>query len=122
MQYRILFKHDFSLFISNKFIRLGSSFNMLKTKQLIEDYKRIGTLKTLSEADSDRLSKILAIAESDSVLADLICEADLEIAEELNLINEESIRHSEEVRIKLAERFGITYASSDDKNTILLIS
>lgn len=74
---------------------------------LINEYKRIGIIQFPSDTDYDRLSEILAIAESDCALADLICKADLEIAYDLNLISQESIRNSEEVRIKLARRLGI---------------
>lgn len=83
------------------------AISMSNRDWLINEYKRIGITKFPSDTDYDRLSEILAIAESDCALADLICKADLEIADELKLINEDSIRHSEEVRTKLARRLGI---------------
>lgn len=57
-------------------------------KQIIQEYCYLAALKTLSEEQSEQMSKILEIAISDEVIDFLIGEADHFIGHKFNIIDE----------------------------------
>lgn len=59
-----------------------------KQKQILQEYCYLATLKTLSEEESEQMSKILEIAIGDEVIDFLIGEADHFIGHKFNIIDE----------------------------------
>ena len=79
------------------------SFLSFPLKTLVDEYKSIRLLPELPDSEADRLDEILEIAESNPWLSHLIDEADLEIARQLNLLDQDSINYYEDKQAKLRE-------------------
>jgi hypothetical protein len=75
----------------------------LDCPDIIREYCKLSSQENLSEADADRLSQILEIAESDEWIDFWLNEADHFLAHELNLTNRESIYNFENQQAKLRE-------------------
>ena len=84
--------------------------------QLVEEYKKIGLNQEISDLQAERLDRILEIAESNTLLSDLICQTDLEIAEELNLLNQEMLNHYKDQEGKLREKIRSELSNSVNQN------
>lgn len=72
-------------------------------KELAKEYHYLGTLTELSDADAERLDKILEIAESNQDFSDILQEVDWTLANELNLLDEASLHYYEDQQAKLRE-------------------
>lgn len=70
---------------------------------IVREYCKLASRRRLSEPETERLTQILKLAESDSHLDFWLNEADHFLAHELNLINDESIYTCENQQARLRE-------------------
>ncbi len=84
---------------------------ILSRMEIVREYARLSALSTLSDVEAERLAEILELALDDDVLDFLINEAEIFLAHEQNLLDEDSIHYYKDQQAKLSE-----YLPLGDKN------
>ncbi|NER45717.1 MAG: hypothetical protein F6J92_03320 [Symploca sp. SIO1A3] len=74
---------------------------------LIQEYQRLARLPVLSDANSERMLRILEIAESDEELSSELEKIDLKINQELGLLDDKHTQYYKDQQAKLREYLGL---------------
>ncbi len=85
---------------------------------ILREYCQLASQKTLSEADVDRLTEILTIAESDNKLTFLINEADHFLAHQLGLLDIDDRNRYENQQAQLGAKLGLQRAANKHSNPL----
>ena len=72
-----------------------------KLMKLAQEYDFLGRLSQLSESQQKRLVEILEIAESDDNFSEMLNKIDQKLAEELNLLDNNSLHEYESQRMNI---------------------
>jgi hypothetical protein len=71
--------------------------------EIVREYTRLSALSTLSDVEAERLAEILGLALDDDVFEFLINEAEIFLAHDQNLLDEDSIHYYKDQQAKLSE-------------------
>ncbi|MGK7882846.1 MAG: hypothetical protein AB4060_22510 [Crocosphaera sp.] len=74
-----------------------------KLMKLAQEYNFLGKLSQLSESQQKRLVQILKVAESDYNFSEMLNKIDQTLAEELNLLDQNSLDEYESQRINISK-------------------
>ncbi|MGK7885578.1 MAG: hypothetical protein AB4057_13260 [Crocosphaera sp.] len=74
-----------------------------KLIKLAQEYNFLGRLSNLSESEQKRLVEILKVAESDHNFSEMLNKIDQKLAEELNLLDQDSLDEYESQRMNISK-------------------